>query len=147
MKGVHSEIEALREAFKNLFKTQRARQQEHIRKDLEEVMTASRLLQISEFRFFNLAYAQWYGHDISEKGLEHIFASYMFEDIVPHWVRHFTRKVLSLFEQGVLDPEMFHIERPVSTLEKRSEGIGYTIILVILLVVFCFLLTSGSTPH
>ena len=71
----------------------------------------------------------------------------MFEDIVPHWVRHFTRKVVSLFERGTLDPCEFDIERPRATLEKRSEGIGYSIILSIIVVVFCILITSQPSPY
>ena len=110
-------------------------------------MSASRLLQITEFKFFHLAYTQWFGNEISENRLEHIFAEYMFEDIVPHWVRHFTRKILSLNGQGALETESFDIERPITTLEKRSEGIGYTIILSIIVVVFCFAITTGTPPY
>ena len=71
----------------------------------------------------------------------------MFEDIVPHWVRHFTRKVINLFDEDALDPGVFNIKQPKASLEKRSEGIGYTVILTVMVVVYCFLLTSGTTPY
>ncbi len=141
------DLETLREVYKNHFRTPRSREEEQCQKELESVMLASRVLQITEFNFFRLSYAQWYGHEVSENGLENIFAEYMFEDIVPHWVRHFTRIVVSLFEKGTLDPCKFDIELPKATLEKRSEGIGYSIILSILLVVFCFLITSQPSPY
>jgi len=118
---------------------------DHVGIDLERVMSASTVLQISEFRFFKLAYCQWYGHEITDNRLEHIFSDYMFGNIVPHWVRHFTRKVLELFEQGKLNPEDFNIKCPEGTPELKSAGIGYTIILTLVVFIFCFLIT-GYTP-
>jgi hypothetical protein len=147
VKDVNSSIEELRKILKNIFKSRKAMQHEHFQKDLEGVMRASRLLQISEFRFFDLAYAQWYGQSINENGLEHIFAAYMFEDIVPHWVRHFTRKVISMFEQGTLNPREFNIERPKASHELRCAGIGYTVILTVMVVVFCLLIINQPSPY
>ncbi len=147
MNGSKLDLETLKEVYNTHFRTPRNIEQKLCQKELEGVMLASRLLQITEFNFFRLSYAQWYGHEVSENGLEHIFAEYMFEDIVPHWVRHFTRKIVSLFEKGTLDPCEFDIELPKATLEKRSEGIGYSIILSIILVVFCFLITSQPSPY
>jgi hypothetical protein len=121
----------------------RKEDQKHL--DLNRVMTASRMLQISEFRFFKLAYCQWYGHEITDNRLEYIFSDYMFGDIVPHWVRHFTRKVLDLFDQGKLNPEDFNIRCPEATPELKSAGIGYSIILTLVVFLFCFLIT-GYTP-
>ncbi len=147
MKDINSDIEELREIFKNIFKSRKSRQNEHSNKDLEGISRASQLLQISEFRFFNLAYAQWYGQSINEKGLEYIFANYMFEDIVPHWVRHFTRKIISMFEQGTLNPQEFSIERPKGSYELRCAGIGYTVILSVMVVVFCYLIINQPSPY
>ena len=113
-----------------------------IRLDLEQVVSASKALQISEFRLFRLAYFQWYGRDIPESELEHIFSAYMFEDIVPHWVRHCGRQVTARFEQGVLDPGDFNIECPKATEVMKSAGYGYSFILTVILIVFCIMLTG-----
>ena len=121
----------------------RKEDQNHL--DLERVMTASRMLQVSEFHFFQVAYAQWYGHEIPEHSLEPIFSDYMFLEVVPHWVRHFTRKILFLSEQGELLASNFNIKRTENTVELRSAGIGYSIILTLVVFVFCFLIT-GYTP-
>jgi hypothetical protein len=112
------------------------------RLDLDKVVFASKVLQISEFRLFSLAYSRWYGRDIPEGELEYIFSAYMFEDIVPHWVRHFTRQVITRFEQGILDPGEFNIKCPKATLELRSAGFGYSVILTVILIVFCVMLTG-----
>jgi hypothetical protein len=112
------------------------------RLDLDKVAFASQALQISEFRLFRVAYSQWYGRDISESELEYIFSEYMFEGIVPPWARHFTRQVITRFEQGILDPGEFNIECPKATLELRSAGFGYSVILTIILIVFCVMLTG-----
>lgn len=146
MKGLHSELETLRERLRNLFRPDNYESEKLLRADLEKVASASKLLQISEFRFFQISYFQWYGREISENYLESIFSEYMFEDIVPHWVRHFARKVISCHEDGGIDPAEYNIERPQTTLELRSAGYGYTIILSIVVVVFCIMLTGHVPP-
>jgi hypothetical protein len=58
--------------------------QDHSVQDIKDVIISASLLQISEFRFFQLSYAHWYGRDISEREIEHIFITYMFSSFVPH---------------------------------------------------------------
>lgn len=110
--------------------------------DIRRISLSSTLLQISEFRFFQLAYRQWYGRDMYERGMESIFDDYMFGDIVPHYVRHLSRKVVNLFDQGKLDPIMFDLDRPKPSPKLRSVGIAYTVMLSILLVLFCILISD-----
>ena len=146
MKNLNSEIETIREKLKEFFSFHRDRPEDHTQKDINDVSFSARLLQISEFEFFQVAYFQWYGREIRESSLEYIFDDYMFKDIVPHYVRYFARKVLLLFDQGNLDPEEFNIERPKSTPELRSAGIGYTVMLIVILIIFCLLITN-FTPY
>lgn len=115
-------------------------------KDLDRVMTASRLLQISEFHFFGLAYNCWYGHEIQERTLEYIFAEYMFEEKIPHWVRHLSRTILLRDEQGTLDPEEFHIAQPKPSKKLKFYGVGYTIMLTVIMVLFCILIAGNAAP-
>jgi hypothetical protein len=107
------------------------------REDTDQVIVCAQLLQVSEFHFFGIAYAQWYDREIPEQKLEPIFTRYAFKEVVPPWVRHFARRVLALSEAGTLDPEDFNIERPKGSPELRSAGIGYTVILAIVTTLFC----------
>ncbi len=145
MKRLKRMSETLRQLMKALPELILTKGKDHTSLDLERVVRASMMLQLSEFRFFQLAYAQWYGQEIPENRLEHIFSEYMFDDIIPHWVRHFTRKILSLSDEGRLHPRAFNIEPQEATYELRSAGIGYTVILTIVVFIFCFLIT-GYTP-
>jgi len=71
--------------------------------DLQALLDAVGLLDISEFRLFELAYDAWYGERASPEKLEYAFARYMFRDEVPFWVRHYARRVLKLARQHPLD--------------------------------------------
>jgi hypothetical protein len=115
MKQLNCIIDLLSEKLKKVIHSQKARQQDYTNKDIDRVMAASRLLQISEFNFFGLAYSCWYGQEIQVHSLEYIFAEYMFEDKIPHWIRHLARTILSRDEQGTLDPGEFNIVRPIAS--------------------------------
>ena len=142
MKEMKPEVLSLFQKIRNRFKSDRFNEQYNNDSDIRRILLSSALLQISEFRFFQIAYRQWYGREISENRMEYIFEVYMYEDIVPHYVRHLTRKVICLFDQGILDPGMFNIDRPKTSPAHRSTGIGYTIMLAIILVIFCFAITD-----
>ncbi len=120
---------------------------QRLQKDLNSIGYASSLLDISEFRFFKLAYSQWYGQDILDSQLENVFAEYMFEDSIPHWVRHLTRKIIDNFNIKTLDPIKFDIIHPQATKKLRSTGIRYIVFLLFLLVGFCYLLVNQPTPY
>ncbi len=145
MKGLHSEFETLRDKLKGLLKPANAQEEERVRADIEKVGTAARLLQITEFNFFHLAYFQWHGREASASVLENVFSDYMFQDVVPHWVRHFTRIVTLQFDQGVLDPQEYSIEIPQTTLELKSAGYGYSAIIDFIMIIFCAMFT-GHIP-
>jgi hypothetical protein len=147
MKQTNCIVDLLFQKFKKIIHSFKTAQQDYVCKDLDRVMIASRLLQISEFNFFGLAYSCWYGQEIQEHSLEYIFAEYMFEDKIPHWVRHLARTILSRQEQGTLDPEDFNIVRPKPSQKLKYYGIGYTIMLAIIMVVFCILITGNIPPQ
>jgi hypothetical protein len=110
--------------------------------DTHAIAAAACLLQISEFRCFQIAYAQWFGYELDEQSMEIIFSSYLKELTVPHWVRHFTRKVFSLEDQGILDPEEFNIIRPANTRGNRIRGICYTLLMLAITVIFCIMIVA-----
>lgn len=142
MNKLYAEIKAIEKKFKNFLSLHSAKQNDHAQRDIDNVVFSAKVLQISEFEFFQIAYAQWYGREIRESNLEYVFVEYMFEGTIPHYVRDLARKVFLLFHQGVLDPKKFNIDRPKPAPELRSAGIGYMIMLLIVLVIFCLLITD-----
>ena len=66
------------------------------------VIKATKLLAISEYETFHLAYRQWYGTDPESVTVEYCFMTYLFEGEIPFWVRHFCSRILQLDEQGSL---------------------------------------------
>ncbi len=143
LRAIISEIKTFSEKLTN----KRDSDDQMLDRDLQGIGYASGLLDVSEFRFFQIAYTQWYGQDILESQLEYVFADYMFESSIPHWVRHFTRKIIDSFNKEALDPINFNIARPQTTKKLRSAGIRYTILLLILLVGFCYLLVNQPISY
>jgi len=111
-------------------------------KDLIAVAVSASLLQVSEFKCFQVAYEQWFGHELDEQSMENIFSTYLKELSVPHWVRHFTRKVFYLEVQGKLNPEDFNIFRPKNTRKDRIRGVCYSLLLLAITVIFCIMAIS-----
>ena len=54
-----------------------------------------------------MAYARWFGREVSDAAMEPTFMRYLFTEEAPVWVRHFTREVLALRDQGRLDRSRF----------------------------------------
>ena len=136
---------SLPDTFKKIVKGSPDAGDDAIRSDLTDIINAAALLQISEFQFFHVAHDQWFGRRTSDSMMEIIFMSYMFDNIVPHWVRQLTRKVLNLNRQGQLDPHQFNIKRRIVTPEQRARGEWYIIMLFMIVVIFCILI-SDYTP-
>lgn len=68
-----------------------------------EVARAANLLQVGEFQFLQLAYAEWYNDEMPEELCNKLFMGYMLYDNVPHWARHYARRILTLDREGTLD--------------------------------------------
>ncbi len=112
---------------------------ENMRPDVQAVLETSAILEITDFEVFRIAYRDWFGHLALDGVIEPFFTDYMFNDIVPAWVRHFTRLVLGLAREGRLDPQRFGIEpRPVST-SMVARGLRYLIIVVLWLTILVHL--------
>ncbi len=80
-----------------------------IRPDKEEdpiraaIAEAANILQIGEFQFLQLAYGDWFGEEMPEQMHGAVFRSYNFHKQVPHWARHYSRKVLDIHARGLLN--------------------------------------------
>ncbi len=106
---------------------------EDIPSDVEEVLDVAAHLDIREFDVFHLAYSWWHGHSSTDSKIEPFFVKYMFESVVPPWVRQFTRMALRLREEGRLDRDQFGIHRLPADAKMVSQGIRHGIILVAVL--------------
>jgi hypothetical protein len=62
--------------------------------DAQAVLWSAEILEKTEFEVFETAYRAWYREPADERQLERIFAGYMFDEVVPFWVRQFTRETL-----------------------------------------------------
>lgn len=99
MKGRHFKIVAM-----NLFQTL-------MRPDKEElehgervlIAKAANILQVGEFQLLQLAYRDWHNKDLPEALVSQLFSSYMLKNEVPHWARHYARKILDAEEKGALN--------------------------------------------
>ena len=72
-------------------------------KDRLVVIAAANQLQVGEFQLLQLAYREWHGQDLPEALIAHLFTSYMLDNEVPHWARHYARGILDRHERGEID--------------------------------------------
>lgn len=66
---------------------------------------AANLIQVGEFQLIQLAYFEWFGEDMPEATGHSLFHAYMLHNQVPHWVRHYARRILALDAAGSLDDQ------------------------------------------
>ena len=79
---------------------------EHEEQEMKErlvVISAANQLQIGEFQLLQLAYREWHDKDLPEALVTKLFTSYMLHNHVPHWARHYARRIIDGYERGELD--------------------------------------------
>ncbi len=104
---------------------------ERLPEDVEDVLELSAVLEVREYDFFDLAYRWWFGRRPNSQVLESHFARYMFNKIVPHWVRNYCRMILDLQKQGKLDKEELGISRlPEATPQSVRAGLRYLVMIL-----------------
>ena len=107
---------------------------EHLAPDVDSVLNATALLDITEWDFFNLAYDRWHGEPAEGSLMEAIFAAYMFNHVVPLWARHFARLVERLYRRGLLDRQALGVERLPSSRQMVSRGVRYAVMITTVLI-------------
>ncbi len=70
-----------------------------------EVARAANYLQIGEFQLLQLAYQSWHGEEMPKALHNTIFYTYMLEDKVPAWARHYARRIVQAAELGGIDDQ------------------------------------------
>jgi hypothetical protein len=113
--------------------------------DSQQVLEVAGLLDISEFRLFQLAFVRWYGHAPDRYSLEWEFEAYMFYQKVPFWVRYFCREAISQERAGQFDPERFGVHP--SPGNRRSMLMGIIFATVPIIVLLILLLLGYSFPE
>ena len=107
---------------------------ENLPDDIEDVLEIAAILEVREYDLFALGYRWWFGRPPSNQVLESYFARYMFNKVVPHWMRHYSRMLLDLRGQGKLDREELGIDRlPDATPRSVRAGLRYTVIIFMVL--------------
>jgi len=106
---------------------------EHLQPDVEAVLDAAAILDITEYDLFDLAYDRWHGERAEEAVLERFFVAYMFNDVVPIWVRHFARLVQRLNSRGELDRRALGVRHNASTPEGVNRGLRFGVALVLIM--------------
>jgi hypothetical protein len=112
--------------------------------DVRSVLDAAALLQVTEFRLFQIAYRYWHGRDTSDHAIERHFISYMFWSVVPFWVRQLCRRVLAAEAEGALNPRDFGVEplavqlRPYEVC-RRAFAVAGTLAVMLLLACSLYL--------
>ena len=69
------------------------------------VCRAANLLQVGEFQLLQLAYREWFGADLPEALVSRLFTTYMLNNEVPHWARHYARAIVDNAERGIVDDQ------------------------------------------
>jgi len=64
------------------------------------VSKAANILQVGEFQLLQLAYHDWFTRDLPPAMVDQLFAAYMLRNEVPHWARHYARKILVKADHG-----------------------------------------------
>ena len=107
--------------------------EDQLQPDESLVLGVSSLLQITEFRLFELAYERWFGARASAERLEKHFCAYMFGAVVPIWVRQYCRDVLDRDRSGRLDPRDFGVFPRQATDSMLQQGVRYALTLLFIL--------------
>lgn len=118
------------------------RPRELIPPDLQLVHDAAAILRLREFDLFRAAWQDWFGQPPEDKAVERVFVAYLFHQHVPHWLRHFARRVIQDSESGMRLPV-----RPAGADYPSHEplaepGEGYVTALYIAAVVLCVMLAA-----
>lgn len=111
---------------------------EDLAQDQWDLLESAALLQVTEFRIFELAYKDWYGAAPKAQVIEVHFRNYMFNQLIPAWVSRFCRRVVELGQDGTLNPADFGVYQRLPSRRMMRIGQAYTgMLLVAFLVLVC----------
>lgn len=109
---------------------------EDISADVAAILQTAAVLDATEYLVFQLAYKDWFGKKATDVRVEPHFSRYMFGEIVPIWVRQYTRKVIKLDQDGGLNPRALGVYQRLPSRRMILIGKAYV---GFLLGIFCVL--------
>jgi hypothetical protein len=109
--------------------------------DVQAVVYAAAVLQVSEFEVFRLAYQDWFGHPAEKREMEAYFHRYLGGMQAPVWVRSFVRRIRTLVEEDRLDLRAFGLEPPSPA--SRARIMLGCVVLAGILTIVAFLIYSA----
>ena len=103
--------------------------------DAEQVYYIASVLNVSEFRLFELAYDDWFGEAGNERILEAVYMSYVVCGATPVWVRNYSRKTQQLCDEaGMYLPQTASLPAPYPVLNRENAIIFSGLFLILLLL-------------
>lgn len=109
-----------------------------------QVMAAAAQLDVGEFHVFELAYERWYGKAAPEASLERLFGTYLRNQIVPPWVRHYARSVTRDAERAGRRVTAAPAASTEDEARLRRLGLWYLLVIVAATVLLYLLAARGS---
>ena len=115
---------------------------EDLKQDSLDLLEAAAALEVKEFKLFELAYRDWYGKKPLSQVIEVHFSNYMFNNVIPAWVRSYSRHVVELHKAGTLDPKAFGVYQPLPSRRLIFIGRVFGTLLIFVFLVFMFLINK-----
>jgi len=101
--------------------------------DALQVEEAAAILEVSEYRLFELAYQDWFGVLGKDTNLESAYMPYVMCGTVPCWLRHFSRKTLKLCDEaGLFLPNLSARSNTISSALKSIEVWSFVLFLSVI---------------
>ncbi len=112
---------------------------EDVASDQWDLLESAALLQVTEFKVFELAYKAWYGVAARQAVIEVHFRNYMFRQVIPVWVAGFCRRVVEMEQAGTLNPKDFGIYHRLPNRRMMLIGKTYAALLLAAFLVLLFM--------
>ena len=104
--------------------------------DAGQVVYTASVLNVSEFRLFELAYQDWFGKTGAETSLEAAYMAYVVYGTSPIWVRNYVRKTRQLCDEaGMYLPQMVTMPGTHWLLNRENAIIILGLFLILLLTI------------
>ena len=119
--------------------------------DVADVLDSASLLEVSEYHVFEMAHAAWFGASATDSDyvrmMERHFFAYLYRDLVPPWVRAFTREVVRSGQGEGFDPARFGITHAPPTPTMIYLGIRYALwTLLAVAIIFTLAYLTPAPP-
>jgi len=67
------------------------------------VIQAANILQVGEFQFLQLAYREWFGHDMPANQIDGYFRHFVIKGHTPRWAVQHAERIIGWDARGLLD--------------------------------------------